>query len=54
MNPSTSYLTVLWTLSFQECAALSLSVGQSRLKNSKEDFLNTLSLSEGCISDHIL
>ena len=53
MNPSISCLAILCTHSFRECEALVLSACARRLRNSKEDFLNNSSLSEGYISDHI-
>ena len=47
MNLSFSCLAILRTLFFREGEALALSAVASRLRNSKEDFLNIPSLSEG-------
>ena len=52
LKPSISCRVILCTLSFRDCDALVLSVDARRLRNSKEDFRNTTSPSEGCISDH--
>ena len=54
VNPSISCrLAILCTLSFLDCEILVFSAGAMRLRNSKEDFLNSPSLCEGCISNHI-
>ena len=49
MKLSISCRAISCTCSFRDCKAAVLSVVGRRLKNSKEDLLNTLALSEVCI-----
>ena len=52
MKPSISCQAILCTFFFRDCDALALKMDMRRLKNSKEDFRNTPSLSKASISDH--
>ena len=52
MKPSTYCLAILCTLSFRVFKAVVFNNAARRFINLNDDFLNALTLSEGCNSDH--